>query len=348
MKRIYFRFKICLLMIVALFLNAYAEDTSHRAEDICFYDSSTSFAITEEYVLFVNTWSKEEYAWFPDTVGIDLKNVETDKTIRIAELSSTWAKVFTDGECFYVVESNYLDENYDGPFKISIGKITPEKMEIEWLDTLTFGLSETERIEANAFDVPKRYGDDFINDIQLDNGKLYFISNYEIHNYDLSTYKLSTDYHSSKKITNQITNNRSVVYKNRLYVHKEDDYIYEIDLNSFSERKVGGRTKPLAGHPDTDIFTAPYSYYVFNDVLYYCETGLYGEPQTTTFNLINGMESCILESPITIFMINEKGIWFDIYDGGGSRYFMDFSDKKITPISRRDFDILKIMMDMVK
>lgn len=339
---------ICGLLTLHIGHRSYAEEETYRKEDMCYYETSASFALTEEYVLISNAWGAEEYAWFPDTVGLDLMSIASGKTVRIAEFPSTWAQVFTNGECFYVVESNYLNEYYDGPFKISIGRIEPEKMKVDWQDTLIFGLSKSEWADLNTFDTKGSYRDDYINDIHLENGKLYLISYYKIYAYDLSIQELSVIHQSEEKILNKISEDRSVLYKGKLYIHKENGCIFEIDLTSYGACKViSSNANPLIGHHYSDAFTAPYNYYILNDILYYCNTGSHF-PKTVARNLKTGEESCILESPITIFLINEKGIYFDIYDGGSSRYFLDFSDNSITPMGINDFDILEIMMEMVK
>lgn len=341
-------FMIVVSVIVAsnTYICAYSEEDEYRPEDRCFYNIAESFAFTDQYALFAKAMGTKQYAWFPDTVYFDLMTISVGEKVRIAEIPSTWAQVFTDGECFYVVESNYLDEDYDGPFTISIGKIEPEKKSIEWLDTLTFGVSKSQWEETLTFDTKGYYWDDRIRDIHLDNGKLYFISYYKIYTYDLSTLELNVVYQSEKKIINRIAKNRSFLYKDKLYIHKEDSAIYEIELTSLTERMVVYDAENLSSDNNKDIYRAPYSYYIFNDTLYYC-TKIDSSKKTCAINLTDGRKTEILQFPITIFLINEQGIYFDIHDGDTSRYFLNFYDNTITPIPIKDFKISEIMIEIM-
>ena len=338
---------VCVMLVFNFSVGAYSEEEYNRPEDMSFYEPAYSFALTDKYVLLTQAWGTEEYAWYPDTVRLDVMDISTGQTVSVAEFSSSWAQAFTDGKCFYFVESNYLNDNGESPFTISIGKIDPEKLEVEWLDTFTFGMSKSQWMETLTFDTKGYYADDWIRDIHIENGKMYFISYYKIYCCELSTLELTVVYQSEKRIVNRLFEDRSFIYKGKLYIHKEDGAIYEIDLTTFAERIVVYDAENLERDSNADIYTAPYSFYVFDDTLYYCNEIGYSK-MTYALNLVDGRKTTIIESPVTFFLINGQGVYFDIYDGGPSRYFLDFSENRVTPIAINDFDILEIMIGMVR
>jgi len=305
-----------------------AEVRNIRIEDLCYYDRSggtTSIAATDQYVVYAKgTFSDNYYLeWTPNEFTISIEYVSTGEEIEIVTFPSSWVSVLSDGEMFYITESNFMNENIGSPFFVRVGLLVPETREIYWIESFLINEEEYE-----------------ILDVQLIHNKLYLIFSQHILQYDPQTTCSSTIYETEYELINDLYDNHAQVYQDQLIV-QTDRCLLSVDVITGDVNKLVCFDIPSSSY-EYDDCRATNAYYVSRNILIFASSG-----QMNALDLVTGKIAKIFDEEFKIFQALPNGMYVDLCDWEYNVYFYSALNT-LAEVPLDEFNMRDILIDLAK
>ena len=321
--------------VVSLFQISNAETNHQRIEDMCYSEvnfSINSFAVSYDYVVETFGSHAEEGAWFCDRYDITIKGLHEKEFKLIETVDTSWMHVYSDGTLFYILESNYIldewdyDENGNAtipPFALRVGVLDPGVMKIDWHETLYFDVTD--------------YRAHCISDTLLAGDKLCLIFEDEIVVYDTKERTLKTVYTTDVLLANDLWDNHTAFYKNRIYVLNEDSDIIAVNIET-------GNATIMAQDVSYSVERSAYSrhqYYVYG-------RELWRNTMSSNKVMLEAFEPPVMDDMQYSYIIykNESEVYLNL-NGLYFRYVPDTKAYYLFDIE--DMDLMELMIqDVIK
>lgn len=282
----------CLLFLTG---KCVAEERSIRSEDMCLNDRSggtMSIAVTDQYAVYAKGTFSDEYdlEWCPNKFTVSIEDLSIGEEAEIATFPSSWVCVVSDGQKFFVIESNFLNEYYEKPVSIRIGVIEPEARLLNWHESIM--------VDENEYEIL---------DVQLIQSRLYLICTNHIVEYETSTGNSSIIFESTYGFDNDLYENHSQIFENKLIVQTEG-WLKSIDVTT-------AEVKNLVAVDTTDEWTsyidcrASNAYYVVGNELIYPSLN-----EMNVLNLLTGHKYMLISERFKILHMSAEGFCVDLYD----------------------------------
>ena len=312
-----------------------AEENHQRIEDMCYSNDNYvlhSFAVSYDYVVETFGSHAEEYAWVCDQYDIRIKGLHEKEFKHIETVDTSWMHVYSDGKLFYILESNYLLEEWDydenghaliPPFDLKIGVLDPEIMKINWHETLYFDASNSKARR--------------VADTLLDGDKLCLVFDDEIFVYDTKEKKLKSIYTTDVLLINDLWDNHAAFYNNRIYVLNEDSDMIAINIETGNSTIVAQKVHYVN---ERSVYSR-HQYYMYG-------RELWRNTETDNKIILEAFEPPVQDEMRYRYIIykNESEVYLNL-NGLYFRYVPD--NKAYYLIESKDIDLMELMInDVIK
>lgn len=323
---------VIILSIFASMQTGRAEENLPQIEDMCYSNARNalySFAVSYDYVVETFGSHAEEDAWVCDRYDIRIKGLHEKEFRLIETVHTSWMHVYSDGNLFYILESNYLsyeryyDEVHNGviyPFDLGVGVLNPDTMKIDWHETLYFDISDNE-----AFGM---------SDTLLAGDKLCLIFEDEIVVYDTKERILKTIYTTDVPLVNDLWENHAAFYNNRIYVLNEDSDMIAVNIET-------GNATIMAQDVSYSVERSAYSRHQY----YMYDRELWRKTSSSNKVMLEAFEPPVMDDMLYSYIIyknesevylNLNGLYFRYVPETGAYYLFDIADMDLMELMIND------------